>query len=63
MELALATVYINILVRVQAMPEVWAQLAGANIQLVPVHKIMRGAAVLAYCLAIVLINILVAEQI
>ena len=37
--------------------------AGANIQLVPVHKIMRGAAVLAYCLAIVLINILVAEQI
>ena len=57
------TAYINMLVQVRAMPEVWAQLAEENIHLVIVHKIMRGAAVLAYCLAIVLINILVAEQI
>ena len=63
MGLALATVYINILVRVQAMPEVWAQLAEENIRLVPVHKIMRGVAVLVYYLAIVLINIHVVEQI
>ena len=42
MELALATVYINILVRVQAMPEVWAQLAEENIHLVLARVDMNG---------------------
>ena len=42
MELALATVYINMLVQERAMPEVWERLAGENIHLVIVLRNMNG---------------------
>ena len=55
MELALATVYINILVRVQAMPEAWVQLAAVSISPALAQADIHGVAELV---AVIVINIL-----
>ena len=55
MELVLAAVYINILVRVQAMPEVWERLAAVSISPALAQADIHGAAELV---AVIIINIL-----